>query len=98
MDFFSSKALRCSSRQKIDEIFFSAQKMTDFFPNKAGKGPAVQFLQKKWDLKPSECIALFDDDNDIKMVEHCDAGFLPGIFFLGHSLPGIFCSGSFFAL
>jgi len=59
--------------------FFSAQKMIDFFPSKAGKGPAVQFLQKKWGLKPSECIALFDDDNDIKMVEHCEAGFLPGI-------------------
>ncbi len=72
--------------------------MIDFFPNKAGKGPAVQFLQKKWGLKPSECIALFDDDNDIKMVEHCDAGFLPGIFFFGHFLPGVFFFGTFFAL
>jgi len=53
--------------------------MHDFFPAKAGKGPAVKFLQAKWGLAPDECIALFDDDNDIKMVEQCGAGFLPGI-------------------
>ena len=42
--------------------------MYDFFPSLAGKGPVVRFLQAKWGLKQSECIALFDDDNDIKMV------------------------------
>jgi hydroxymethylpyrimidine pyrophosphatase-like HAD family hydrolase len=43
--------------------------MYDFFPSLAGKGPVVRFLQAKWGLKRDECIALFDDDNDIKMVQ-----------------------------
>jgi len=53
--------------------------MYDFFPSLAGKGPVVRFLQAKWGLKRDECIALFDDDNDIKMVQECGAGLLPGV-------------------
>ena len=53
--------------------------MFDFFPALAGKGPAVQFLQAKWGFKAEECIALFDDDNDLKMVDQCGVGMLPGI-------------------
>lgn len=50
--------------------------MYDFFPSLAGKGPSVRFLQDKWGLKRDECIALFDDDNDIKMVQEVTPALL----------------------
>jgi len=53
--------------------------MYDFFPKSAGKGSTVRYLQQKWGLREEECVALFDDDNDLPMAALCGAGFLPGI-------------------
>mmetsp|Transcript_42522 Transcript_42522/g.98946 ORF Transcript_42522/g.98946 Transcript_42522/m.98946 type:complete len:195 (-) Transcript_42522:18-602(-) len=51
----------------------------DFFPQVAGKGNTVKYLMDKWGLKPEECVAMFDDDNDLPMAEACGAGMLPGV-------------------
>lgn len=51
----------------------------DFFPAMAGKGNTVKYLQEKWGLKKEECVALFDDDNDLPMAEACGAGMLPSV-------------------
>jgi len=46
----------------------------DFFPKVSGKGNAVRHYMEKFDIKPEEAVALFDDENDLPMadaVEHC---------------------------
>eukprot|EP00287_Rhodomonas_sp_CCMP768_P017850 CAMPEP_0202822352 /NCGR_PEP_ID=MMETSP1389-20130828/11008_1 /ASSEMBLY_ACC=CAM_ASM_000865 /TAXON_ID=302021 /ORGANISM="Rhodomonas sp., Strain CCMP768" /LENGTH=267 /DNA_ID=CAMNT_0049495255 /DNA_START=42 /DNA_END=845 /DNA_ORIENTATION=- len=53
--------------------------MYDFFPKAAGKGNTVRYLREKWGLKAEECVALFDDDNDIPMARECGTGYLPSI-------------------
>jgi len=51
----------------------------DFYPAVCGKGNAVRYLQGKYDLRPEECAALFDDDNDLPMAAECCHRFLPAL-------------------
>ena len=51
----------------------------DFFPKASGKGNSVAYLQGKHGLAPEECVALFDDDNDLPMAERCGLQLLPGL-------------------
>jgi len=51
----------------------------DFFPLAAGKGNVVQYLQRRWQVTSTDCVALFDDDNDLPMTQHCATGFLPWV-------------------
>lgn len=53
--------------------------MYDFFPKVAGKGNTVRYLKEKWGFTDDECVALFDDDNDIPMARECATGYLPSI-------------------
>ena len=51
----------------------------DFFPRASGKGNAVAYLQRQYGLAPEECVALFDDDNDLPMAQQCGMQLLPGL-------------------
>lgn len=52
----------------------------DFFPEVCGKGNAVRYLQRLYGLTKDECVALFDDDNDIEMAQACGGGhYLPSL-------------------
>jgi len=51
----------------------------DFYPAMCGKGNAVRYLQEKFKLDPSECAALFDDDNDLPMARECGVRLLPAL-------------------
>ena len=52
----------------------------DFYPRASGKGNAVAYLQQRYGLAPEECVALFDDDNDLPMAMRCEGGqLLPGL-------------------
>lgn len=51
----------------------------DFFPKASGKGNAVAYLQRQYGLAPEECVALFDDDNDLPMARQCGTQLLPGL-------------------
>ena len=35
--------------------------------------------QEKFGLAPEECVALFDDDNDLPMATQCSMGMLPSL-------------------
>ena len=51
----------------------------DFYPRASGKGNAVAYLQRRYGLAPAQCVALFDDDNDLPMARRCEGGqLLPG--------------------
>ena len=52
----------------------------DFYPRASGKGNAVAYLQRRYGLAPAQCVALFDDDNDLPMARRCEGGqLLPGL-------------------
>jgi 3-deoxy-D-manno-octulosonate 8-phosphate phosphatase KdsC-like HAD superfamily phosphatase len=51
----------------------------DFFPALCGKGNAVKYLQAKFGVRPAECAALFDDDNDLPMAAECAVHLLPAL-------------------
>ena len=52
----------------------------DFYPRASGKGNAVAYLQRRYSLAPEQCVALFDDDNDLPMARRCEGGqLLPGL-------------------
>ena len=51
----------------------------DFYPRASGKGNAVGYLQRKHGLAPAQCVALFDDDNDLPMARLCGTHLLPGL-------------------
>lgn len=52
----------------------------DFYPRASGKGNAVAYLQRRYGLAPEQCVALFDDDNDLPMARRCEGGqLLPGL-------------------
>ena len=52
----------------------------DFYPRASGKGNAVAHLQRRYGLAPAQCVALFDDDNDLPMARRCEGGqLLPGL-------------------
>jgi hypothetical protein len=40
----------------------------------------VAYLQQRYGLAPEQCVALFDDDNDLPMARRCEGGqLLPGL-------------------
>ncbi len=41
----------------------------DFYPTLSGKGNAVKFILKRYKIKKTESLAIFDDDNDLPMAE-----------------------------
>mmetsp|Transcript_37547 Transcript_37547/g.62167 ORF Transcript_37547/g.62167 Transcript_37547/m.62167 type:complete len:335 (-) Transcript_37547:308-1312(-) len=51
----------------------------DFFPRASGKHNAVIYLQKRFGLRPEECVCLFDDDNDLGMAQQCGVHLLPAL-------------------
>ena len=51
----------------------------DFYPRASGKGNAVCYLQQRYGLAPEQCVALFDDDNDLPMARQCGTQLLPGL-------------------
>merc|ERR1719416_272281 len=51
----------------------------DFYPAPSGKGNAVAYLQELFGLCSDECVAFFDDDNDLPMADRCGVHMLPGL-------------------
>eukprot|EP00283_Hemiselmis_rufescens_P012536 CAMPEP_0173447864 /NCGR_PEP_ID=MMETSP1357-20121228/39577_1 /TAXON_ID=77926 /ORGANISM="Hemiselmis rufescens, Strain PCC563" /LENGTH=230 /DNA_ID=CAMNT_0014414289 /DNA_START=61 /DNA_END=750 /DNA_ORIENTATION=+ len=51
----------------------------DFMCSRAGKGNAVEYLQRKWGVSSDECAAVFDDDNDLCMAAKCRWCLIPSI-------------------
>ena len=40
----------------------------------------MAYLQRRYGLAPEQCVALFDDDNDLPMARRCEGGqLLPGL-------------------
>ena len=40
----------------------------------------MAYLQRRYGLVPEQCVALFDDDNDLPMARRCEGGqLLPGL-------------------
>lgn len=46
----------------------------DVYPATSGKAPAVARLMRRLHADPRECVALFDDDNDLGMAALCAPG------------------------
>lgn len=46
----------------------------DIYPATSGKAPAVSRLMRRLHADPQECVALFDDDNDLGMAQLCKPG------------------------
>lgn len=44
------------------------------YPATSGKAPAVARLMRRLHADPRECVALFDDDNDLGMAALCAPG------------------------
>ena len=39
----------------------------------------MRYLQQRYGLAPEQCVALFDDDNDLPMARQCGTQLLPGL-------------------
>ena len=39
----------------------------------------MAYLQRRYGLAPAQCVALFDDDNDLPMARLCGTHLLPGL-------------------
>eukprot|EP01063_Lacrimia_lanifica_P016930 TRINITY_DN2355_c0_g1_i6.p1 TRINITY_DN2355_c0_g1~~TRINITY_DN2355_c0_g1_i6.p1 ORF type:complete len:260 (+),score=86.72 TRINITY_DN2355_c0_g1_i6:592-1371(+) len=50
----------------------------DFFPVTSGKGTAVRHYMHREGFAPGDCVALFDDENDLCMAEACGEGYVLG--------------------
>lgn len=46
----------------------------DIYPSTSGKAPAVSRLMRRLHVEGRECVALFDDDNDLGMAALCASG------------------------
>lgn len=46
----------------------------DIYPRTSGKATALSRLLPRLFLHPSQCVVLFDDDNDLGMADLCASG------------------------
>lgn len=46
----------------------------------------ARYLKEKWGFTDDECVALFDDDNDIPMARECATGSRPLLRFMAAML------------
>lgn len=49
------------------QIIYSSNKDLDILPEKAGKGHAMQYLRKLWQIPPTQTVVCGDSGNDIAM-------------------------------